>query len=204
MPAAEYNAVFRLPAGTPFGALGNFSAFFLRQTCHYRQPQFAVCGATELVEQAARGHEAIAISDNGNVQAFPGFFEAAKKRGIEPIFGITGCFINDSSSDVNFKKVDLSNFYSRQKPNRIEKSLQASDFIAFGNFLPKAANYISALQIHREGLLIGSGSELFRAIWYGKSKDVIDKISENTIILKFSPPKTMRETRIAEQFPREQ
>ena len=51
----------------------------------------AVSSATSLIERAAKwGHEAIAVTDHGVVQAFPEAFGAAKKNGIKLLPGVEG------------------------------------------------------------------------------------------------------------------
>ncbi len=56
----------------------------------------AVSSATALIERAAKwGHQAIAVTDHGVVQAFPEAFAAAKKYGIKLIPGIEGYLTDD-------------------------------------------------------------------------------------------------------------
>ncbi|MBB6449273.1 DNA polymerase-3 subunit alpha (Gram-positive type) [Geomicrobium halophilum] len=56
----------------------------------------AVASASEIVEKAASwGHEAVAITDHGVVQAFPEAFSAAKKYGIKMIYGMEAYLVDD-------------------------------------------------------------------------------------------------------------
>ena len=61
----------------------------------------AVSSAKNLVDRAAFwGHDAIAITDHGVVQAFPEAYAQGKKKGIKIIFGVEAYLINDYSPIV--------------------------------------------------------------------------------------------------------
>ena len=49
---------------------------------------------------AAWGHKAIAITDHGNLQAYPDAMEAAAKAGIKVIYGMEGYFVDDTARAV--------------------------------------------------------------------------------------------------------
>ncbi|CEO26834.1 PolC-type DNA polymerase III [Paraclostridium sordellii] len=56
----------------------------------------AICPTKKLVERAAKwGHQAIAITDHGVVQAFPEAMDAGKKHGIKVIYGVEGYLAED-------------------------------------------------------------------------------------------------------------
>ncbi len=56
-----------------------------------------VADERQVVKKAAEfGHEAVAITDHGVVQAFPGAFEMAKKLGIKVIYGMEAYMIDDT------------------------------------------------------------------------------------------------------------
>lgn len=56
----------------------------------------AVVSASALVEQAAKwGHPAVAITDHGNVQAFPEAYSAGKKNGVKVLFGMEANLVDD-------------------------------------------------------------------------------------------------------------
>ncbi|MDP2891861.1 MAG: PolC-type DNA polymerase III [Bacillota bacterium] len=61
----------------------------------------AVTPVEELMELLAGwGHDAVAVTDHGVVQAFPAAFEAAKKNGIKLIMGMEAYIANDESDVV--------------------------------------------------------------------------------------------------------
>ena len=56
-----------------------------------------VTSANDLVKLAAQwGHEAIAITDHGVVQAFPEAYEAGEKYGVKIIYGMEAYMFDDS------------------------------------------------------------------------------------------------------------
>ena len=56
----------------------------------------SVASASELIARAAEwGHEAIAITDTANVQAFPEAYNAGKKHGIQVLFGMEAHLVDD-------------------------------------------------------------------------------------------------------------
>ena len=63
----------------------------------------------ELVARAASwGHKAVAITDHGNVQSFPHGYKAAKKAGIQLIYGMEANIVEDSVPIVyNGEDIDL-------------------------------------------------------------------------------------------------
>ena len=61
----------------------------------------AMTDAKTLVKQAIKwGHKAVAITDHGNVQAFPDAMHAAEKSDIKVIYGMECYLINDTASMV--------------------------------------------------------------------------------------------------------
>ncbi len=67
----------------------------------------AMTDAKTLVKQAIKwGHKAIAITDHGNVQAFPDAMHAAEKSDIKVIYGMECYLINDMASIVRGKSTE--------------------------------------------------------------------------------------------------
>ena len=61
----------------------------------------------ELVAKAAKwGHKAVAITDHGNVQSFPHGYKAAKKAGIQLIYGMEANIVEDRVP-ITYNEVDL-------------------------------------------------------------------------------------------------
>jgi len=60
-----------------------------------------ITGAGDLIKRAAQwGHEAIAVTDHGVVQAFPEAYEAGAKHGIKIIYGVEGYLVDDGTPIV--------------------------------------------------------------------------------------------------------
>lgn len=56
----------------------------------------AVCSPEEVIEMCKNwGHKAVAFTDHGVVQSFPEVYEAAKKAGIKPIYGLEAYIFDD-------------------------------------------------------------------------------------------------------------
>ncbi len=63
----------------------------------------------DFVKRASEwGHKAIAITDHGNVQAFPQAASAGKKYGVKILYGMEGYLINDLESAIVFGDADQS------------------------------------------------------------------------------------------------
>lgn len=61
----------------------------------------SVLDISEYVERASLwGWKAVALTDHGVVQGIPYFYEACKKNGIKPIFGVEAYLVNDSDPVV--------------------------------------------------------------------------------------------------------
>lgn len=67
-----------------------------------------VTNIKKLVERAHKwGHEAVAITDHGVVQAFPDAMELGKKLGIKVIYGVEGYLINDKKQIISSYNPDM-------------------------------------------------------------------------------------------------
>ncbi len=70
--------------------------------CHTTMSQMdGVCSPSKMIEQAAKwGHQAIAITDHGVVQAFPEAAEAGKEHNIRILYGVEGYLVDDETKIV--------------------------------------------------------------------------------------------------------
>ncbi|NMB20506.1 MAG: PolC-type DNA polymerase III [Firmicutes bacterium] len=115
---------------------------------------------------ASLGHEALAITDHGVVQAFPDAHNAGRKHGIKILYGVEGYLVDEAGSKgrsyhiiiLAKNQVGLQNLY------RLVSASHLEDFYRTPR-IPRAL-----LQEHREGLILGSAceaGEVYQAILTG-------------------------------------
>ena len=109
-----------------------------------------ISNVEKLIERAHQwGHEAIAITDHGVVQAFPNAMEIGRKLGIKIIYGVEGYLVND-------KKQIITSYY----PDKDYNEFVVFDIETTGlSALNDAITEIGAIKI-KDGQVIDSFSQL--------------------------------------------
>ncbi|NLK08845.1 MAG: PolC-type DNA polymerase III [Firmicutes bacterium] len=141
----------------------------------------------EAIQQAARwGHEAIAITDHGVVQAFPEAHTVAEREGIKVLYGMEGYLINEPTKDapsyhivlIAKNNTGLRNLYKLVSLSHLEHFYRRPR-------LPR-----QLLAKYREGLLIGTAceaGELYRACLKGEHQSGLEQIAEFYDYLEIQP-----------------
>ena len=146
-----------------------------------------VTSAAELIKQAFEwGHKAVAITDLGNVQAYPEMMRAAEKiknngGEIKVIYGMEAYVVNDISSVDDIKDLPIYHASILVKNRGGIKKLYKLVSLSHTEHFRKVPRIpMSELQKYRKWFLIGSGcaeGELYYALSEGRSQKEIDEIA---------------------------
>ncbi|NLY11462.1 MAG: PolC-type DNA polymerase III [Firmicutes bacterium] len=116
----------------------------------------------DAIAQAAKwGHEAIAITDHGVVQAFPKAYFVGKKHGIKILYGLEG-YLLDEEKDYSYHIVLIAK--NKQGLKNLYKLVSISHLKHF-YYRPRIPRKV--LDEHRQGLIVGSAceaGELYQAV----------------------------------------
>ncbi len=146
----------------------------------------AVNTIEDYVRRAAYwGHKAIAITDHGNLQNYPGAQAAASECGLKMIYGVEGYLVDDTvpgfDPESSYKLKNTPRYHIILLVKNKVGLKHLYELITYSNikhFHYRPLMYRSEIERLREGLIIGSAceaGELFRSI---VNKDPEEKIRE--------------------------
>ena len=163
----------------------------------------ALTDAGKLVSRAAAwGHRAVAITDHGVLQGYPGAFNAAQKSGIKVIYGVESYIYDDLSYGAPHGWDNILESLRKKETITYHQIILVLNNVGLKNlyglvsrahtehFYKKPITLKSDLAQHREGLFIGTAcqaGELYRAILNGASQERIQEIVEFYDYMEIQP-----------------
>lgn len=140
----------------------------------------------ELVECAARwGHPAIAITDHGNIQAFPDAYQAGKKYGIKIIYGVEAYLVENDYKERPWHIILLA-----ADQNGLYNIYQLITDSYIDSYYRRPKILRQALSEKRQGVIVGSAceaGELYSAIVAGTEKSELERIASFYDYLEIQP-----------------
>ncbi|MGI5880997.1 MAG: PolC-type DNA polymerase III [Syntrophomonadaceae bacterium] len=156
---------------------------------HAHTKMSSMDGLTEveaLIKRAAEwGHEAIAITDHGCVQAFPIAHKFAKKFKIKVIYGVEAYLVETDRKERPYHIILLA-----QNQIGLRNLYQLISNSYLHNFYRHPKITRQELQQYREGIIIGSAceaGELYSKVINGESNEVLEQIADFYDYLELQP-----------------
>ena len=152
----------------------------------------AMTDAKELISRAAKwGHRAVAITDHGVLQGYPGAFAASEKTGIKVIYGVESYCFDDLTAgaprdwDTILDSLRKKEAYTYHQIILVKNNVGLKNLYGLvsrahtDHFYKKPIILKSDLAANREGLIIGTAcqaGELYRALLNNASEERIQEI----------------------------
>jgi len=167
-----------------------------RVELHLHTQMSAMDGVTSveaLVKRASEwGHKAIAITDHGVIQAYPGASAMAGKSNIKIIYGVE-CYLVDDTADENcdYTKAHAYHAIILVQNNKGLKNLYkliSKSHLEY--YYKKPRMFKSMILQYREGLILGTAceaGELYNAVLDNKSEEEINRIVSFYDYLEIQP-----------------
>lgn len=163
----------------------------------------AMTDAGVLVSRAAAwGHRAVAITDHGVLQGYPGAYKASCKTGIKVIYGVESYVYDDMVEGAPTEWEDIKESLRKKETFTYHQIILVLNNVGLKNlyglvsrahtehFYKKPLTLKSDLAQHREGLLVGTAcqaGELYRAIINGASEERIQEIVDFYDYMEIQP-----------------
>lgn len=144
----------------------------------------------QLIARAASfGHEAVAVTDHGVVQAFPEALAAGAKHKIKVLYGMEGYLVEDGCErDKKSKPFHISLLVAEQAGVKNLYRLVSEAHLNHFYRHPKMPR--SLLKKHRAGILLGTAceqGELFQAALRGAGDEEMERIAREYDYLEIMP-----------------
>lgn len=149
-----------------------------------------LCGVSEVIMRAVSwGHQAIAITDHGVVQAFPEAYEAAGER-IKVIYGLEGYLYDDTVQDAGSRPQTYHIIILARTQEGLRNIYELVTIAHLHHFYRVPRIPRSELIRLRGGLLLGTAceaGELIRAYLRGASEEELERIASFYDYLEIQP-----------------